>query len=53
MHVGFNDYYGRNLLHYVITADKSLKLRKYKLDNDDWVILKDLLRVLKVCYSDY
>ena len=31
-----------------ITANKSLKLRKYELDNDDWDILKDLLHVLKV-----
>jgi hypothetical protein len=31
-----------------ITANKSLKLRKYKLDDDDWDILKDLLHVLKV-----
>jgi hypothetical protein len=36
-----------------ITADKSLKLRKYELDDDDWVILKDLLRVLKGCYRYY
>jgi hypothetical protein len=36
-----------------ITADKSLKLRKYELNDDDWVILKDLLRVLKVRNSDY
>ena len=31
-----------------ITANKSLKLRKYELDDEDWVILKDLLRVVKV-----
>jgi len=31
-----------------ITANKSLKLRKYELDDDGWDILKDLLRVLKV-----
>lgn len=31
-----------------ITADKSLKLRKYELDDDDWRIIGDLLRVLKV-----
>ena len=36
-----------------VTADKSLKLRKYELDDDDWVILRDVLRVLKVCYCDY
>jgi hypothetical protein len=34
-----------------ITADKSLKLRKYELDDDDWKIIGDLLRVLKVCLS--
>ena len=31
-----------------ITANKTLKLRKYKLDNDDWEILSDLIQVLKV-----
>jgi hypothetical protein len=34
-----------------ITADKSLKLRKYKLNDDDWKVIGDLLRVLKVCFS--
>jgi hypothetical protein len=34
-----------------ITADKSLKLRKYELDDDDWKIIGDLLRVLKVSFS--
>jgi hypothetical protein len=34
-----------------ITADKSLKLRKYELDDDDWKIIGDLLRVLKVGFS--
>ena len=33
-----------------ITADKSLKLRKYELDDDDWKVIGDLLRVLKVCF---
>ena len=34
-----------------ITADKALKLRKYKLDNDDWTIIEDLVSILKVhCY---
>jgi hypothetical protein len=33
-----------------ITANKALKLRKYKLDNNDWAILKDLARVLKVSH---
>ncbi|KIL63555.1 hypothetical protein M378DRAFT_79529 [Amanita muscaria Koide BX008] len=31
-----------------ITANKSSKLRKYELDDDDWKIIGDLLRVLKV-----
>lgn len=31
-----------------ITADKSVKLRKYELDEEDWDIVRDLLRVLKV-----
>jgi hypothetical protein len=31
-----------------ITANKSLKLCKFELDDDDWKIIGDLLRVLKV-----
>jgi hypothetical protein len=31
-----------------ITANKSLKLRQYELDNEGWEIIGDLLRVLKV-----
>ena len=31
-----------------ITANKPLKLRKYELDDDDWEIISDLMRVLKV-----
>ena len=31
-----------------ITADKALKLRRYKLDNDDWVIVEDLVSILEV-----
>jgi hypothetical protein len=31
-----------------ITADKSVKLQRYELDDEDWVIVQDLLRVLKV-----
>jgi len=34
-----------------ITADKGLKLRRYELDNDNWVIIKDLVSVLEVCQS--
>ena len=30
-----------------ITANKALKLRKYELDDDDWKIISDLIRVLK------
>jgi hypothetical protein len=32
-----------------ITADKAFKLRRYELDNDDWVIIDDLVSVLEVC----
>jgi len=31
-----------------VTADKSLKLRKYELDNDEWIIAGDLVAVLEV-----
>jgi hypothetical protein len=31
-----------------ITADKSLKLRKYELDNDNWQIIHELVLVLAV-----
>ena len=34
-----------------ITADKGLKLRRYELDNDNWVIIEDLVNVLEVCWS--
>jgi hypothetical protein len=30
-----------------ITAEKSLKLRRYELDNDDWIIVDQLVAVLK------
>jgi len=30
-----------------ITGNKNLKLRKYELDDDDWAIISDLIRVLK------
>ena len=33
-----------------ITANKALKLQKYELDDDDWKIISDLIRVLKVCH---
>ena len=31
-----------------ITADKFLKLRRLELDNNDWVIVSDLVSILKV-----
>ena len=31
-----------------ITADKSLKLRKYELDGEDWQVIEDLVAVLEV-----
>jgi plasmid maintenance system killer protein len=31
-----------------ITANKALKLRKFELDDEDWEIVSDLIRVLKV-----
>ena len=34
-----------------ITADKRLKLRSYKLNNDNWAVIKDLVSVLEVCRS--
>jgi hypothetical protein len=34
-----------------ITADKSLKLRRYELDNDDWVIIEELVCVLEVSHQ--
>ena len=34
-----------------ITADKALKLRRYELDNDDWVIVEDLISILEVLVS--
>ena len=36
-----------------ITANKALKLRKYKLDDDDWKIMSDLIQVLKVCFPPF
>ena len=34
-----------------ITADKGLKLRRYELDNDNWVIIEDFVSILEVCWS--
>jgi len=31
-----------------VTGNKTLKLRQYELDDGDWEVVKDLLRVLKV-----
>jgi len=31
-----------------IMANKSLKLQKFELDDEDWTIVKDLLCMLKV-----
>lgn len=36
-----------------ITADKALKLRKYELDNDEWVIVEDLVSVLEVSKNQF
>jgi hypothetical protein len=33
----------------VMTADKSLKLRGYELEMEEWVIAEDLVAVLLVC----
>lgn len=33
-----------------VTLDKKLKLRGYELDEQDWVALGDLLRVLEVTF---
>jgi len=34
-------------------ADKSLKLQKYKLDNDKWKVIGDLISVLHVSAPIY
>ena len=31
-----------------ITADKKLKLWRYELENEDWLIIQDLLAILQV-----
>ncbi|KAF8239863.1 hypothetical protein L208DRAFT_1235649, partial [Tricholoma matsutake] len=38
-----------------MTADKSLKLRKYKLEMEEWTITEDLVTVLliSILYLDY
>lgn len=33
-----------------VTADKALKLRWYELNNDNWIIVRDLVSVLEVMY---
>jgi hypothetical protein len=33
-----------------VIADKALKLRRYELNNDDWIIIGDLVSVLEVMY---
>jgi hypothetical protein len=33
----------------MITADKQLKLRKYELDEEDWLIVYELVSILQVC----
>ena len=34
-----------------ITANKSLKLWQYELDDESWDIIRDLLRILKVNFT--
>lgn len=34
-----------------VTANKSLKLRTYELDEEDWEVVIDLIRVLKVRFA--
>jgi 2-hydroxy-3-keto-5-methylthiopentenyl-1-phosphate phosphatase len=54
----WNSTYG--MMHFVITyrkvnqitTDKSLKLRNYELDNNEWVIVGDLVSVLEVSNPD-
>jgi hypothetical protein len=36
-----------------MTADKSLKLRKFELDHEEWGIAEDLVAVLEVSLSIY
>jgi len=36
-----------------ITADKSLKLRKYELDNEGWGVIEQLVSVLQVNITSF
>jgi len=36
-----------------MTADKSLKLRKFELETEEWVIAEDLVAVLLVSIHTY
>jgi hypothetical protein len=36
-----------------MTADKSVKLRKFELDDDEWAIAEDLVAVLLVSIVSY
>lgn len=33
-----------------VMGDEALKLRRYELNNNDWVIIKDLIRILEVSF---
>ena len=33
-----------------VTGDKTLKLRRYELDNEDWVIIEDLVSILEASF---
>lgn len=35
----------------IITADRDMKLREYKLGKEDWITAEQLCDVLKVCCS--
>jgi len=37
----------------IITADKTLKLRKFELDDEHWEIVADLVAVLEVCIPQF
>jgi hypothetical protein len=38
----------RAVIDKVIT-NKSLELRKYELNNNDWVVIEDFISILKAC----